>query len=375
MFHTLRKKRGRKPKRTIRKKRQRKQSFRKHKTKRRGGVASNKKTSTKVDWSKRAGVSSSAISRQGRQATMAAKREAEAAAAAIRASEEAEREAEAKAKRADKARLKMLEEQATRAAAMAAQTRWAPRQGAATWLNLTNPATIRALWHKNFEAPLKLVAEKTRTDAEANGYSKRRVDHEVHLAVMEKFNQIFRANRIHGMANFPLNKMLTDKYYKNRDVISAAVLIRYYKRASDRGERIPPKAIQRLTGFLTNQKVMDELTPDEKRYLEVILDRDSVGFGELEDIATVDDDLPDNAFEDLQDNLETVQDAYDEEDGLLPFRGGRRSRSQRGGMNFDEAMAMMGNIEQSLKVIMGQATKTFDEANTAAADAEGAGAD
>ena len=293
MIFTKRKKGGRKQKGTIQKRRSKKHTFRKHRTRRRGGVATEKKTKKKVDWSERAGVSASTISRTSRQEIMARKKEADAREAAEKAALEATGEAERKAKRAEAARVKALKEKNTRDTAMAAQTRYTPRTGRSTALDLTRPEVIKAIWYRNFETPLKLVAEEAKRKAEEKGYTGRRVNHEVHMAVLAEYNKIFRGNRIHGLADHFLTRILTDKYYKDKTIVSAAVLIRFYQRTMDSGENIPEKAINRLKGYAKDPVIMAGLTHDEKMVLAAIIDRHGVGFHELPDLH----DLPD--LEDL----------------------------------------------------------------------------
>ena len=383
MALTIRKKKGRKHKKTIRKVRGKKYTFRKHRTRKAGAPG---------DQTREA--------RSSRQVSMAAKQAAKLAAEEEKKRLLAEVNAEKKAER-DAKKAEVM------AAAAAANTDtnvrivlqeradWAP--GPATGRrSFDDPKVVWAIWYKNFEEPIREAAARAWEAATQQGFNARRVAHEVYLAVSTKYIELARENRIYGALNYQLQRILTAKYYTDRERVDASTLIRYYARLMENGKSVPQKAKDRLRGYIDIPSIWDELTPQEHEALyyivispehpneedaHIITDEDiaihNLLYPDYEGPILTDADLyPEFTDADLAE-FERLYPDYDgpmlTDEELLPATGGRRSRSQKGGMSFDEAMNMMQQIEQQLQVVMGQGEEALAAAKADAAAAAAAG--
>ncbi len=138
------------------------------------------------------------------------------------------------------------------------------------WQSMDDPKVISSIWNKHFEIPLKEVAENTKRKGIELGYSERRINHEIHLAVLKKYKVIFAKEKIHGRADYYLQRELASKYYKGEPL---AILIRYYSKLMEKGKPIPQKAKTRLQNFLLpeNSIIWNELTHPEQQALLAIV--------------------------------------------------------------------------------------------------------
>ena len=138
------------------------------------------------------------------------------------------------------------------------------------WQSMDDPKVISSIWNKHFEIPLKEVAENTKSKGIELGYSERRINHEIHLAVLKKYKDIFVKGKFHGRADYYLQRELASKYYKGEPL---AILIRYYSKLMEKGKPIPQKAKTRLQNFLLpeNSIIWNELThPEQQALLEIV---------------------------------------------------------------------------------------------------------
>ena len=138
------------------------------------------------------------------------------------------------------------------------------------WQSMDDPKVISSIWNKHFENQLKKVAENTKRKGIELGYSERRINHEIHLAVLKKYKEIFAKEKIHGRADYYLQRELASKYYKGEPL---AILIRYYSKLMEKGKPIPQKAKTRLQNFLLpeNSIIWNELTHPEQQALLAIV--------------------------------------------------------------------------------------------------------